>query len=88
MPATTTVKTNKTKNRNIMYTFTVSVPTRKDFIPIKSYIEDLGVHAVVKEVKNTKKSELAQALEDLENGNLIHYGTVENFSEKIDQYFK
>jgi len=70
-----------------MYTFTISVPTKRDFIPIKSYIKDLGVNAVVKEIKNTKKTELNQALEDLEKGNLIHYGTVEEFSEKIDKYF-
>jgi len=75
------------KNRKIMYTFTVSVPTKKDFIPIQSYIKDLGVNAVVKEIKSTRESELSQALEDLEKGNLIHYGTVEEFSEKIDKYF-
>ena len=39
------------------------------------------------EVSEVKKSELDQALEDLENGNLIHYGTVEEFSNRIDKYF-
>ena len=72
-----------------MYTFTISVPTKKDFLPIKSYIKYLGVSAVIKEAKSIKrKSELDQALEDLENGNLIHYGTIGEFSEKIDKYFK
>ena len=39
------------------------------------------------EISETKKSELDQALEDLENGNLIHYGTVEEFSNRIDSCF-
>ena len=72
-----------------MYTFAISVPQKKDFLPIKSYIKDLGVNAVIKEIKSVeRKSELDQALEDLENGNLIHYGTIEEFSKGIDKYFK
>ena len=72
-----------------MYTFTISVPTKRDFLPIKSYIKDLGVNAVIKETKSIKKkSELDQAMEDLKNGNLIHYGTIQEFSERIDKYFK
>ena len=72
-----------------MYTFTVSVPTKKDFLPIKSYIKDMGVNAVIKETKSVKKkTELDQALEDLGNGNLIHYGTVKEFSKRIDKYFE
>ena len=48
----------------------------------------MGVHAVVKEIKSkNKKSELDQALADLETGNLIHYGTIKEFSKKIDRYF-
>jgi predicted ferric reductase len=39
------------------------------------------------EISEVKKSEIDQALEDLENGNLIHYGTVEEFSNRIDKYF-
>ena len=39
------------------------------------------------EVSEVNKSELDQALEDLENGNLIHYGTVEEFGNRIDKYF-
>jgi len=39
------------------------------------------------EVSEEKKSELDQALEDLDNGNLTHYGTVEEFSNRIDKYF-
>jgi hypothetical protein len=68
-----------------MYTFTISVPTKKEFLPIESYIKNMGVNAVITEAK---KSELDQALNDLKNGNLIHYGTVEEFSERIDKYFK
>ena len=75
------------KSKPKMYTFAISVPTKKDFMPIKSYIKNLGVNAVVKELNTTNQSELSQALKDLENGNLIHYGTVEEFSEKIDKYF-
>ena len=33
------------------------------------------------------KFEIDQALEDLENGNLIHYGSVEEFSNRIDKHF-
>ena len=72
-----------------MYTFTISLPTKKDFFPIESYIKNLGVDAVITEAKSPKnKLELDHALEDLKNGNLIHYGTTEEFSEKIDKYFK
>jgi len=72
-----------------MYTFSISVSQKKDFLPIRSYIKDLGVDAVIKEVKSMeKKSELDQALDDLKNGNLTHYGTIEEFSKKIDKYFK
>jgi len=72
-----------------MYTFTISVSRKKDFLPIKSYIEDMGVNAVIKEVKGAKKkTELDLALEDLEKGNLIHYGTIEEFSKRIDKYFE
>lgn len=72
-----------------MYTFTISVPQKKDFLPIKSYIEGLGVNVVIEEVESIKKkTELDQALEDLEAGNLIHYGTIEEFSKRIDKYFE
>ena len=59
------------------------------------YAQQMSLLAYIKRKKmifeisetESKKSELDQALEDLENGNTIHYGTVEEFSNRIDKYF-
>jgi len=53
---------------------------------ILAYMKRKKVNFEVSETE-TKKSELDQALEDLEKGNTIHYGTVEEFSNRIDKYF-
>jgi hypothetical protein len=73
-----------------MYTYTITVPTKKAFSLLVPHIKEIGGSVLQerKTLKKTKKTGLEQALEDIEKGNLIHYGTIEEYKEKTKKFFK
>ena len=78
-----------------MYSITIKIPTKKaiatDILPV---LEKIGgklilANKIAKPPKKTKKkTDLEQALEEYDNANFIHCGSIEEFSKKIDKYFK
>jgi hypothetical protein len=72
-----------------MYTYIITVPTKKAFSLLAPYIKEIGgsVLRERKTVKKAKKTGLEEALEDIEKGNLIHYGTPEQFKEEMEKLF-
>jgi hypothetical protein len=68
-----------------MYTYTVSLPDNsKSLSSLKSYLKTLG--GAVIEKKATAKTNLQEALEDVEKGNLIHCENYDDYIRKTEKF--
>jgi hypothetical protein len=71
-----------------MHTYTVKIPSKKAFLSLKSYLEFLG-GTIVEENKTinhaSPKTNLQQALEDVENENFAFSGSFEEFQHYLDE---